>query len=126
MSQIPENLKYTKEHEWILIESDNCLVIGITDYAQQQLGDIVYVGLPQANASLNQGDAAVVIESVKAASDIHMPVTGSITAINEELQDNPVLINESPYEKGWLVKIKTDQVPELLSPAEYAKLVEEE
>lgn len=124
MSQIPENFKYTKEHEWVLTKEDSCLVIGITDYAQQQLGDIVYVGMPEVNSTLNQGDTVAVVESVKAASDIYMPVNGSIVAINKDLQDNPALINESPYEKGWLFEIKTDQLLELLSPDEYSKLVE--
>ncbi len=124
MSQIPANLKYTKEHEWVLTKEDGYFSIGITDYAQQQLGDIVYVGLPEVGSTLNQGDAVAVVESVKAASDIYMPITGSIVAINQELQDNPALINESPYEKGWLFELKTDQPLELLSPAEYSKLVE--
>ena len=124
MSQIPANLKYTKEHEWVLTKEDGYFAIGITDYAQQQLGDIVYVGLPEVSSTLNQGDAVAVVESVKAASDIYMPITGSIVAINQELQANPALINESPYEKGWLFELKTDQPLELLSPAEYSKLVE--
>jgi len=124
MSKIPENLKYTKEHEWVLTKEDGCFAIGITDYAQQQLGDIVYVGLPEVNSNLSQGDTAAVVESVKAASDIYMPINGSIVAINKDLQDNPALINESPYEKGWLFEIRTDQPLELLSPIEYSKLVE--
>ena len=125
MSDIPQNLKYTKSHEWIRAEKDDCFVIGITDHAQEQLGDIVYVGLPNANDVLRRKDAAAVIESVKAASDIYMPLDGTVTEVNAALNDNPALINESPYRDGWLFKISAQQEPKFLSPAEYARLIEE-
>ena len=125
MSDIPQNLKYTKSHEWIRTEKDNCLVIGITDHAQQQLGDIVYVGLPNVDDILQQEATSAVVESVKAASDIYMPVDGTVIEVNEALNDNPALINESPYEDGWLFKITTQQQPEALSATEYAQVIKE-
>lgn len=126
MTTNPSNLKYTKSHEWIRADTDNdCLIIGITDHAQEQLGDIVYVGLPEQDTECQNGDTVAVIESVKAASDIYAPVTGTIIAINEDLNDNPSLINESPYEDGWLFKIKAQETPDTLSADEYARLIAE-
>lgn len=99
----PNDLKYTKNDEWLRIEGDTATV-GVTDYAQDQLNDIVYVEFPEVGAALKQGETFGVVESVKAASDIFMPIGGTISAVNEELGDEPELINTDPYGKGWLVK----------------------
>lgn len=122
----PQNLLYAKSHEWLKVDGTTA-TIGITEYAQDALGDIVFVELPDVGASFGAGDAFGVVESVKAASDIYMPVAGEITAINEVLLDTPETVNSDPYENGWLVKISlTGQPTNLLDPAAYAKHVEEE
>lgn len=114
----PAELKYTKNDEWVLVEGDN-VVMGITDYAQDQLSDIVFVEIVALEGdSLNQGETCAVIESVKAAADVYMPVSGEITAINESLMDAPELINEDPFGKAWLVKIK------MSDPAQLDKLMD--
>ena len=128
MSNIPNNLKYTNDHEWALIEGDT-VTVGITDYAQSQLGDIVFVELPQAGDTLDKGGAFGVVESIKSVSDLYSPITGEIVEINEELEDSPELINEEPYEGGWIVKVKMSDVSELdnLKDAdEYLNSIEEE
>jgi glycine cleavage system H protein len=123
MSNIPENLLYTDDHEWILKESEQCFSVGITDYAQDSLGDVTFVEVPEVGAELSKGDVFGVVESVKAASDLFMPVSGEIVEVNEDLNDSPELINDSPYEGGWIIKVKisdTDQ-SHLLSPDDYFK-----
>lgn len=105
MSNIPGDLKYTSSHEWIR-EEGNTLTVGITDFAQEQLGDVVFVELPDEGSEVTLGDSIAVVESVKAASDIYAPATGTITAINEALADNPELVNEDPYEDAWFFKIE--------------------
>ena len=122
---IPEDLKYTKEHEWIKIEN-NTATFGITDFAQDKLGDIVYLDLPEADNHINQMDVAAVVESVKAASDIYMPLTGTITEVNEELGSAPELVNQSPYKQGWIAKItnfKEEELTGLLSSKEYEDFI---
>jgi len=104
--------KYTKEHEWILVEGDSGTV-GISDYAQEQLGDVVYVEVPEAGKELSKGDEAAVIESVKAASEAYAPVAGEVTAGNEALADNPGLVNSDPFGEGWFFKIKIADASEL-------------
>jgi len=119
---IPANLKYAKSHEWVRVEG-NTAVVGITDHAQHELTDIVYVELPKPDADLAAGQPCAVVESVKAASDIYSPVSGEVTAINEELTRAPELLNQDPYGKGWLFKVALrdpGELDELLSPAEYA------
>jgi glycine cleavage system H protein len=106
MSQIPANLKYLKSHEWVRLDADNTVTIGITDYAQSLLGDLVYVELPETGRDLAAGEECAVVESVKSASDVYSPVSGEIVAVNEALADAPEKINQSPYEDGWLFKIK--------------------
>ncbi len=101
----PADLKYTKNDEWVRIEGDTA-TIGISDYAQDALNDIVYVELPDVGASFNQGESFGVVESVKAASDLYMPIGGTVTEINGALQDEPEVINTDPYDKGWFIKIK--------------------
>jgi len=117
----PENLRYTKEHEWVRIEGDTG-TIGITDHAQQELGDIVYVDLPKVGTRLEQGKTAGSVESVKAVSDIYAPVTGEVTEINQALADAPEKLNADPHGEAWLMKIKLSapgELEKLLSAAEY-------
>ncbi len=122
---IPANLKYTNDHEWALITDDVALV-GITEYAQSQLGDIVYVELPQVGAIVQQGAAIGTIEAVKTVADVYSPVSGEIIAVNAALKDASELINKDPYGEGWIAKIKItnqDEIDNLLSPADYQKLI---
>ncbi len=117
--------KFTKEHEWIE-KSDQITIVGITEFAQDQLGDIVSIELPQVLSSFKQNDVMVIIDSVKASSDIYCPVDGEIIEINEKLLEHPELINQSPYEEGWIVKIKPskpEQIDSLLSKEQYDELV---
>ncbi|MBT8763924.1 glycine cleavage system protein GcvH [Desulfohalobiaceae bacterium Ax17] len=123
---IPENLLYSKTHEWAKIEGDEA-VIGITHFAQEQLGDITFIELPQIGQKLNAGDEMGSIESVKAASEIYSPVTGEVIAVNEELENAPEKINEDPYGQGWIAKFKLSSPAEgLLNSEEYAQIVAEE
>lgn len=119
---IPDNLKYTKDHEWILIKSDNEILCGITDFAQKELGDIVYIDIETLGEITQKEDVFGTVEAVKTVSDLFMPISGKVEAFNEELEQNPQLINQEPYEKGWIIKI-TDfdksSLNDLLSPNEY-------
>ena len=122
---IPENLLYTKEHEWIKIE-DNTATIGITDYAQSELGDIVFLEFPNIGDKFEQNDIFGTIEAVKTLADLYIPVGGEIVENNDELDSNPELINSSPYDEGWIVKISltnTDDVKSLLNAADYKSLI---
>lgn len=122
---IPDDLRYTKEHEWIRVKGDTA-VIGVTDHAQQMLGDVVFVELPEVGTELARGDSFSVVESVKAASDIYAPVSGSVSSINQELEDHPENVNQSPYEKGWILEMKMNdsaELEELLDPDGYRKFV---
>jgi glycine cleavage system H protein len=119
---IPKNLRYTKTHEWVRVEGD-IAVVGITDHAQQELTDVVYVETPAVGSRVEAGEECAVVESVKAASDIYAPVSGDVVAVNEELSSAPELLNQDPYDKGWMFKIKTSdpgELNELLSPDDYA------
>lgn len=116
-----EKLLYTKEHEWLLVKGD-IVRVGISDFAQNELGDVVFVDLPDLGDTVEEGEGFAVVESVKAVSDIYAPVSGEIVAINEELEDSPELINESPLEQGWIVEIKVEgvgQTGDLMNPQEY-------
>jgi glycine cleavage system H protein len=124
----PENFRYTKEHEWVLVEGDTGTV-GITDHAQSELGDIVYVDLPKVGSRLEQGKTLGSVESVKAVSDIYAPVSGEVAAVNEALADAPEKLNQDPHGEGWLVKIKLgapDQAAGLMSAADYQSYIEAE
>lgn len=110
---IPANLKYTKEHEWVRDEGDGIVSVGITFYAQDALGDIVYVELPQVGDSVETHGECCVVESVKAVSDVYAPVSGEIVEVNSELENSPDRVNEDPYDAGWMVKIKLDHLEEL-------------
>ena len=103
MSDIPEDLSYTKDHEWIFIEDNGNVKVGITDYAQDSLSDVVFVELPEIGDAFSKNDSMAVAESVKAASDIYAPISGKIVSINEKLEESPELVNESPYDFGWMV-----------------------
>jgi len=110
MSNIPGELKYLSSHEWVRVEGDGTATIGITDHAQDLLGDVVFVELPEVGAEIHAGEEAGVVESVKAASDIFSPVSGEVLAINEALEESPDLVNNEPYEDGWFFKVKlTDE-----------------
>ena len=108
MSNVPEDLKYAPTHEWIRVEDDGSVTVGISDHAQDALGDIVFVELPEPGATVAAKQEVAVVESVKAASDIYSPISGEILAINENLKDAPEMVNESPYENAWFFKIKAN------------------
>jgi glycine cleavage system H protein len=121
---LPENLKYTSSHEWIADNGDGTVTIGITALATEQLGDLVYIELPKIGAAVARGASCAVVESTKAASDVYAPISGEIIDANAELGASPQLVNESPYEKGWLFKLRLankGELAELLSRDAYAK-----
>ncbi|MFN0001806.1 MAG: glycine cleavage system protein GcvH [Pseudohongiellaceae bacterium] len=123
MKNIPVDFYYTEEHLWLHIDDDDIATVGITHFAQTQLGDVVFVELPELNSEISAGAEISVVESVKTASDIHAPVSGEVIAINDDLKDSPEIINTSPYDKGWILKIRmsdTSELEELLSATEYA------
>lgn len=123
----PDELKYTEEHEWLLVE-DELVTVGITDFAQDSLGDIVFVELPEVGTMLVAGKPFGVVESVKAVSDVYAPISGEVIEVNEELPDSPETLNTSPYEDGWMIKIKPSdrtQLEDLLDADDYADFVEE-
>ncbi|MEO0247339.1 MAG: glycine cleavage system protein GcvH [candidate division WOR-3 bacterium] len=125
---IPEGLKYTKEHEWVKVEGD-IAIIGITDFAQSELSDIVYVELPPIGKKVNKGDEIASVEAVKTVASVYSPVSGEVIEINEKLKDDPALINRDPYGDGWICKIKLEnhaELDECLSAEEYKKLIAEE
>ncbi len=122
---VPEDLKYTKSHEWVRIE-DGVATLGITDHAQDELGDVVFVDLPEQGTTFEVGDSFGTVESVKAVSDLYTPVGGEVTEVNSALEDAPEKINEDPYGDGWIVKLNSSGEGDLLSAADYEKLLEEE
>ena len=126
--RIPKDRFYTKEHEWCLLEDERRARIGITDYAQSELGDIVYVELPELNQEVEQNDTVANIESVKSVAPVYAPVSGKVVDVNSELENNPEIINEDPYEDGWICVIEMsapDEVEDLMSAEEYAEYVKE-
>ena len=128
MKDIPENYKFMYSHEWAKLEDDEIITVGISDYAQDQLGDIVFVELPELNSVLIRGDEAAVVESVKAASEIYSPVGGKVVEVNALLEGSPELVNSSPYDEGWFFKLKPLDVLEfnnLLSPEDYDNLCQD-
>lgn len=129
MSEIPGDLKFLKSHEWARIEDSGHVTVGISEHAQSLLGDLVYVELPVVGDTVTLGNAAAVVESVKAASDVYSPVTGTIVLVNDALSDKPETINEDAYGEGWLFTVAVDdldQLNELLSPDDYAALIEDD
>lgn len=127
MSTMPENLKYAKTHEWSKLEEDNIVRVGITDFAQEELGDLVYVELPEIGKQLQAGSQCAVVESVKTASDLYSPVTGTVVAVNEAVLDGPEQVNDAAYDT-WLFCIKAESLSELdnlMSAVDYQKMIEE-
>lgn len=127
MSIILDELKYAESHEWIRIEDDGTATVGITDFAQEQLGDVVFVELPEIDAELNKEEEAAVVESVKAASDIYAPVSGKVIAVNDDLVDSPEAINQDPYGDAWLFRLELadpSEVEQLLDAETYGKLAQ--
>ncbi len=124
----PEENLYTKDHEWILVQGENG-VVGITDYAQHELGDVVYVDLPEVGDTFEMNEPFGSVESVKAVSEIFCPVSGEVIEVNSKLEDSPELINESPHQKAWMIKIRisnTDELKELLNAEEYEEYLQEQ
>ncbi len=125
MSLIPDGLSYTKEHEWLEVQEDGKARTGITDYAQDALSDVVFVELPEVGAEFAKGEVMAVAESVKAASDIYAPISGKIVSINEKLEESPELVNESPYEFGWMVLIEPQgEIRGLLDAESYRESID--
>lgn len=129
MSQIPSELKYVSSHEWIRHEGDGVVTVGITDHAQELLGDVVFVEAPDTDEEVAADDEIAVVESVKAASDIYAPIAGTILTVNEELEDSPELVNSDPYGDGWMFTMKLadmDEYEKLMSAEEYAEEIADE
>ena len=125
---IPENLKFSQTHEWVKVENGEA-VIGVTDYAVEKLGDVVFVELPSIGRKINQKESFGVVESVKAVSDLYSPVTGNVTAINGKLSASPELLNKDPYGEGWIIKIQikdSKEIGNLLSAKDYEKFIQKE
>lgn len=125
-SELPSNLKYAQSHEWLKNNTDDTATIGITEHAQEALGDVVFIELPTIGQQFSSSETFGVIESVKASSDLYMPVSGEIIAVNELLEQTPEIVNDSPYDKGWLIKIKLSnpsEIGQLLGAADYQKII---
>ena len=125
--EVPDDLYYTNDHEWIRLEKKKIGVVGITDYAQKKLREIIYVELPNVNTKVKQKETIATVESVKATSDIYSPVSGKIVEVNARLADNPELLNESPYEEGWIAKIELSdekELDDLMDADEYRRYIE--
>ena len=126
MSELPGDLKYTKEHEWLRQEEDGSVTIGITDHAQSALGDLVYVELPEVGQDVESGGEMAVVESVKAASDVYAPIGGTVTAVNEVLADDPEKINADPYGDGWIVRLQpSGDAEDTMNPDAYQAFIDE-
>ena len=128
MSDIPENLKYSRDHEWVRLEDDGSVLVGITDHAQEALGELVYVELPEPGRVLARGDACAVVESVKAASDVYAPLSGEVTEVNDLLGDEPERINATPYDEGWILRLlpaDPAELDELLDADAYEQFLAE-
>ncbi|NEU30109.1 glycine cleavage system protein GcvH [bacterium LRH843] len=128
MSNLPKELKYSEEHEWVKVEGDK-VRIGITDFAQSELGDIVFVELPEVGDEIEADEPFGSVESVKTVSELYAPISGKVVEVNEELDDSPELVNESAYEKAWMIVVEptdTDQLNALMSAEEYKEMIDEE
>ncbi len=127
MSKAPDDLKYSKSHEWMRSNDDGSITIGITDHAQEQLGDLVYVEAPEHGQELTAGDACAVVESVKAASDVYAPISGTVTESNEALADTPELVNQDAYGAGWLMRVEpadSDALADMMGAVAYLEFIE--
>lgn len=129
MSKVPADRKYSKSHEWVRVDGDGIVTVGISDHAQDALGDLVFVETPEVGARFDRGEACAVVESVKAASDVYAPVGGEVTEVNEALADAPETINDDPYDAGWIFRLRIDaesELAELLDADAYAAQIESE
>lgn len=129
MAEFPESLRFLATHEWARLDADGLVTVGISDHAQEELGDVVFVEMPEIDAEVTANEEAAVVESVKAASDIFAPVSGTVVAINDVLEDAPETVNDSPYQDGWFFKISptnTEELSSLLTAAEYQQVCEDE
>jgi glycine cleavage system H protein len=129
MSDTPQDLKYSKSHEWVRVESDGSVTVGITDHAQSLLGDLVFVETPESGSAVDAGQSCATVESVKAASDVYAPVSGEVVAVNENLADSPERVNESPFGEGWLFRIQPSdpgQIDGLMDADAYTEMVANE
>jgi len=129
MSEVPTELRYTSSHEWVRLEDDGTVTVGITDHAQEALGDLVFIETPEIGTDYSAEEACCVIESVKAASDMYMPINGEVVGANEKLADEPETVNSSPYDDGWIFKIKPsdeDDIGQLMDSATYEAEIEDE
>jgi glycine cleavage system H protein len=129
MSEIPSDLRYAQSHEWCRLEDDGSVTVGISDHAQEQLGDLVFVEVPDVGTHFDAGDAFAVVESVKAASDVYSPIAGDVVAVNETLADAPEQVNSDPYGEGWLMRLQPDdstRIEELLDASAYDAVVQGE
>lgn len=129
MSEVPGDLRYTRDHEWLRPLDDGTALVGITDHAQDALGDLVFVEVPELGGKLSEGDACAVVESVKAASDVYCPVDAEIVEVNDALADTPELINSDPYGEGWLMRIQPEDsgaIDDLMSAEDYEQYLEEQ
>jgi len=126
MSEAPSELKYSKSHEWVRLNDDGSITVGITDHAQEQLGDLVYVEVPEAGSELEAEQACAVVESVKAASDVYAPLAGTVLEVNESLADSPEAVNRDAYGEGWIMKLKpadSNALNELMDAGEYQEFI---
>lgn len=129
MSEVPGDLRYSKSHEWVRVNEDGTVTTGISDHAQEQLGDLVFVELPEIDHEVEAEEACAVVESVKAASDVYAPIAGTVVETNEDLADAPEAVNQDPYGAGWLMRLQpssVDDVDRLMSPEEYQEFIESE
>ncbi|WP_100622615.1 glycine cleavage system protein GcvH [Candidatus Coxiella mudrowiae] len=129
MAEFPAELRYSKSHEWVRKESDGTFTVGVTDHAQEQLGDLVFLELPDVDSQVDASDEVAVVESVKTAADVYSPLTGEVVEVNEALQTDPALVNRDPYGDGWLYRIRPDdesELDELLNAPDYEALIQEE
>jgi len=129
MGELPGDLKYSKSHEWVRVNDDGTVTVGITDHAQEQLGDMVYVEVPEQGRELEAEEACAVVESVKAASDVYTPLAGTVVEANEALADSPEAVNQDAYGAGWLMKLKpvsSDALNDLMDPAAYQEFIDSE
>jgi glycine cleavage system H protein len=129
MSEVPDNLRYTKNHEWVRLEDDGDVTVGITDHAQELLGDLVFVEYPEVGTNVAAEEACAVVESVKAASDVYAPLAGEVVTVNEGLADNPEMVNQAPYGEGWIFRLRPEEntaIEALMEAEEYTAMLESE
>ena len=124
-TNIPEDLRYSREHEWVRTDGDGVVTVGVTAFAADSLGDVVFVQLPEAGSNVTAGEVCGEIESTKSVSELYSPVTGEVVELNESVVDSPETVNSDPYDAGWLFKVRTESVPDLLDADAYAALIQE-